>query len=193
MGLGCQGGHPLSKLGWIRTLQTLLRSSFVRYLYFLWRDFDVPFISFRTLNAICSPDIELTNTHLRCVTCECCFTFLCWYLIFSWRTFFALRLLAKRSNLVLSSPKCVLSLLPTNQSQKSSKSLLSYFSIWSTSLCWYKMYESFTFKSKVDLTACDISFSQIKTKGDLKATLWYPSINIASLLSILIKKILSER
>ena len=119
------------------------------------------------------------------------------YLIFSWRIFFDLRLLAKRIHLALFSPKCILSLLSTNQSQIFWNSLLGCFSTSSTSLCWYKMYESSAYKSKVDSTACGISFTYVKNKrgpnidhyGTLKGI--FPKSE--SFVSILRRNIFSER
>ena len=49
------------------------------------------------------------------------------YFIFSFQTFFILNLIAKSIDLVLPSPKWILSLLLTNQSQMLSKSLFSSF------------------------------------------------------------------
>ena len=65
-------------------MQSILRSSFVRYLFFLQRNFNFPFILFITFIAIGSQDILLSDTHRRYVTCECCFIWL--YRIF--RVFF---------------------------------------------------------------------------------------------------------
>ena len=65
-------------------MQSILRSSFVRYLFFLQRNFSFPFILFITFIAIGSQDILLSDTHRRYVTCECCFIWL--YRIF--RVFF---------------------------------------------------------------------------------------------------------
>ena len=89
------------------------------------------------------------NKHARYVTCRCCFIFIRLYLIFSWRKFYDLRLLAKIIDLVLPSPKCIHSLLSTNQLQIYSKSLLNCFSITSTFSCWYKMHESFAYKKSI--------------------------------------------
>ena len=103
------------------------------------KKFWFPFILFITFNAIGSLDIVSFNIFSRYVSSEWCFVFTCFYLVFSWQTLFSLCLLAKRINLLLSSLKCILSLLLTNQLQIFSKSLLSSFSILSTSLCWYKI------------------------------------------------------
>ena len=94
--------------------------------------------------------IVSSNTYPRYLTCERCFIFTCLCLIFTWWTFFDLRFLEKRINLVLSTPKFILTLLSTNQSTMFSNSLLSCFSIPSTSLCWYKMHESSAYKSWFD-------------------------------------------
>ena len=113
--------------GWISTLQSILRSSSVTNLFFLKRNFSLPFILFTTFNAIGSLDIDSSNTHPRYVTSAFCFIFISLYLIFSLQIFLVLRLLAKRIDLVLSSPKWILNLLSTNQSQIFSKSSLSIF------------------------------------------------------------------
>ena len=84
------------------------------------------------------------------------------YLIFNWQIFFACRLLAKRTDFVLSSPKWILSLLSTNQSQRFSKSSLSHFSICTMSLCWYKIHELSAYKSRVDGMACGILLTWIR-------------------------------
>ena len=65
-------------------MQSILRSSFVRYLFFLQRNFNFPFILFITFIAIGSQDILLSDTHRRYVTSECYFIWL--YRIF--RVFF---------------------------------------------------------------------------------------------------------
>ena len=133
--------------------------------FFPIKKFQYLFILLITFSAISSLDITLSNTHLTYLSCECCFKFTClyltfsWHLTFSWQIFSDLHLLAKRIDLVLSSPKCILSLLPTNQSQILSKSLLSCFSISSTSLYCYKMHESSAYKSEIDMTACGIPFT----------------------------------
>ena len=69
--------------------------SFVRYLFFLKRNFNFPFILFITFSANGLPNIVLSNTHQRYVTCNYSFIFICLYLIFSWGTFLNLRILAK--------------------------------------------------------------------------------------------------
>ena len=63
----------------------------------------------------------------RYVTCECCFIIMSLYFKFSFLALLILRLLAKRIALVLSSPKCMLNLLLTNQLQTFSESLFSFF------------------------------------------------------------------
>ena len=104
---------------WISALQSILRSSGLRNLFFVWMNFNLPFILLITFNAIGSADIVSSSTHPRYVTSEYCFIFMSLHLIFNWRIFFALRLLAKRIDFVLSSPKWILNLLSTNQSQMS--------------------------------------------------------------------------
>ena len=172
-------------------------SSFVGYLFFLQKKFNIPYILFITFSCIGSQNILSSNTHPRYVTCECYFIFIWLYLIFNWRTFFDLRLFAKRIDLVFSSQKCELNLLSTNQSQIFSKSLLGCFSISSTSLCWCKMHEFSAYETKVDLTACGISFTKIKNKRQLKIDHYGTTQKISpkseSLLSILTRSIHSER
>ena len=97
--------------------------------------------------AIDSPEKVLSKAQPRYVTCKCCFILI----FYSFPAFLILCLLAKRTNLVLSSPRCMINLLSTNQSQTFSKSLFSCFSVSLTSLCWYTRYESaicttYTFK-----------------------------------------------
>ena len=75
------------------------------------KNFSFPFILFKTFSAIGSPDLASSNTHPRYVACECCFIFTCLYLIFTRLTFFNLCLLAKRTDLIFSLSKCILSLL----------------------------------------------------------------------------------
>ena len=65
----------------------------------------------------------------------------------------------KRIDLVLSSPKYILSLLSTSQSKIFPKSLLSCFSISATPLCCYKMHESSAYKTNDDVTASGISLT----------------------------------
>ena len=136
--------------GWTRIMKMWLKKSiaehsakrFCEISIFPIKNFNFPFILFKTFSTIGALDIVTCNMHPRHVTSECCFIFLCLCLIFSWRKFFDLRFLPKRIDIVMSSPKRILSLLSTTQSHIFSKSLLSWFSISSTSLCWYKMHES---------------------------------------------------
>ena len=160
--------------GWTRIIKMWLNKCIAEHSAKLFSEtyifpvkkFNFPFTLFVTFSAIGSPDIVLSNTHPRYVTCECYFMFIWLYLIFSCQAFFDPRLLTKWIDLVLPSPKCMLStnqwqifynLLSTNQLQIFSKSLLSCFLISSTSL--YKMHESSAYKSQVDLTAWGISFT----------------------------------
>ena len=80
-----------------------------------------------TFNTIGSPDTDSSNAHPRYVFCAFCFIFISLYIIFSLRIFLGLCLLGKRIYLVLSSPKWILNLLSTDQSQIFSKSSLSIF------------------------------------------------------------------
>ena len=66
---GYEAVHSYSKCGWISALQSILRSSGLRNLFFLERNFSFPFILFATFNVIGSPDIDLTNTSKICYLC----------------------------------------------------------------------------------------------------------------------------
>ena len=68
------------------------------------------------LSAIASPDIVSSNMHPRYLTFERSLICICPY--FKWNVFifFLLNLEPKRTNFVLFSPKCILRLLSTNQS-----------------------------------------------------------------------------
>ena len=103
---GYEAVHSYSKCGWISALQSILRSSGLRNLFFLERNFSFPFILFATFNVIGSPDIDLTNTSKICYLCLLlCIISL--HLIFSLRIFLALPLLLL-IDLVLSSSKWML-------------------------------------------------------------------------------------
>ena len=126
-------------------------------------------ILFLTFNVIGAPDIVWSSTYPRYVTSECCFIFMSLYLIFSWRILFTLRLLAKRIDFVLSSP---------NHLQRFSKSSLSRFSIYTTSLRWYRIHESSAYNRRVDTTACGMSLTWIRNNRGPKMDpcLWYPKV-----------------
>ena len=97
---------------------------------FFWqRNFSLLLILFITESALVFLDIVSSSMHSRYFTLECCLICISPYFIFSFLTFFILNLVAKSIDLVLSSPKWILSLLSTNQSQLLSKSLFSCFSI----------------------------------------------------------------
>ena len=86
--------------------------------------------------------------------------------MFSVPTFLNLRLVPNRMDLVLSSPKWILSLLSRNHSHRSLKSLFKCVSIWVTCLCWETMQESSAYSKRSDDTACFISLTYIrKSKG----------------------------
>ena len=92
-------------------------------------------------------------------TCEFCFIITSFYFKFSFLALLILRLLAKRIALVLSSPKCMLNLLSTNQLQTFSRSLFSCFPFSSTPLCWYIRHESWRYKNRFDFTVCGMSLA----------------------------------
>ena len=172
---------------------TNIRNCFLSHVSFEKRIF-----KFRKVISCVYPTLwGVSDMHPRYVAYEGCFIFICLYLIFSRQAFFDLRLLANRIDLVLSSPKYILSLLSTNKPHIFSKSLLSRFSVSSTSLCWYKMHESSAYKSTVDLTACGLSFIKIKKKMGHKidpcGTTQEFCSKSESLLSVFARKIRSER
>ena len=109
---------------------------------FLCRNLSLVFILLITFRAIVSPDIGSFNIQPKYVTFECCFICIFFYLIFSFGTLFILRLEAKSIDLVLSSPKWMLSLLSTNHSQMFLKYLFQLFSISITSFHWKTKQES---------------------------------------------------
>ena len=90
---------------------------------------------FITLSAIASPDIVSSNKHPRYLTLKWCLICISSYFVLRFLIFFLLNLEAKSVNFVFSLPKCILSLLSTNQSHISEKILLYYFSVSSISLC----------------------------------------------------------
>ena len=59
----------------------------------------------------------------------------------------------------------------TNQPQRFSKSSLGRFSICTTSLCWYRIYESSAYKRRVDVTTCGISLAEIRSNSGPKMDL----------------------
>lgn len=79
-------------------------SSGVRNLFSSSNNFNFPFILHTAFNVIVSPDINSSDTQSRFVICLCYFISICLYLILSWQASFALGLLPKRMNLVLSPP-----------------------------------------------------------------------------------------
>ena len=72
--------------------------------------------------------------------------------------FLTLRLLLKKIDFVLSSPKWMLSLLSTNQSHIKLKFLLSWISISLISLCLNIKQVSSAYKSSSHLTACGVLY-----------------------------------
>ena len=80
------------------------------------------------------------------------------YFIFEGSAFLTLFLLANKIHFVLSSPKCILNLLSTNQSHKLEKFVFNTLEISFISLCWYIMQESSAYKSKSQDIAYGIPF-----------------------------------
>ena len=127
----------------------------VRNIFLRSKSFSFQVMLFNAFKAIGSPEKVLFKAQRRYVTCECCFIFI----FYSFPAFLILCLLAKRTNLVLSSPKCMLNLLSTNWSQTLWKSLFSCYSVSLTSLCWYIRYESAICKNRFNFTAWDMSLT----------------------------------
>ena len=86
-------------------------------------------------------------------------------------TSFILRLELNKIDFILSSPKCILSLLSTNQSQILLKSLVNCFFISVTFLCWKSRHESSAYRYKSHSTACSYHGHKSKTVEDLKLNL----------------------
>ena len=135
----------------IIALHSIVRSVGVRNLILRYRNSSFPFILLNAFKAIDFIDKVSSKTQPRYVTGESCFIFI--FLYFTFSVLARVRLLAKIIDFVLSSPKCMVNLLSTNQSQTFLKSLFSCFSISSVSLCWYMRHESSTCKNRFDFTA----------------------------------------
>ena len=84
---------------------------------------------FITLSTIASPDIFSSIKHTRYLTLECYLICISPYFILSFFIFFLLNLEAKSIDFVLYSPKCIISLLSSNQSHILQKSSFNWFSI----------------------------------------------------------------
>ena len=106
---------------------------------FPYRNFRSEVIFPITLRAIISPGIVLSDTHARKFTCLCCLLFISLYLISSSSTSFKLRLELNKIDFVLSSGKCIISLLAKNHSQILLQSLAVFLV---TFLCWKIKQES---------------------------------------------------
>ena len=138
-------------------MQTILRSSGLRNLFCLKRNFNLSFILFISFNAIGPPDIVSSSTHPRYVTSKC------WFYVYVFKIFNI-----QLTNIICSPFSCknnrfclIFSKMNTqfvikNQSQRFSKSSLTRFSICTTSLCWYRIHEPSAYKRRVDVTACGI-------------------------------------
>ena len=146
--LGHHKKQTLPKCGWMRALRSILHSFGDRNLFLWSKNFSFPFMLFNAFKAISSSNKVSSKAQPRYVTWESCFTLI----FYSFPALLILCLLAKRTDLVLSSPKCMLNLLSTNQSQTFSKSLFSYFSVFLTSLCCCMRYESSVCKNRFNFT-----------------------------------------
>ena len=134
-------------------------------MFFLSRNLSLEFILLITFRAIDSPDIVSSNIQPKYVTFECCFICIFLYLIFSFGTLFILRLEAKSIDLVLSSPKWMLSLLSTNHSQMFVKSSFNCFSISITFFPWKTRQGSSAYRNRFYLTACGMSFTYTRNSN----------------------------
>ena len=86
--------------------------------------------------------------------------------------FFILFLPVKRLHFVLSSPKWILSLLPTNQSHRELKSLFNWSCMTSTFLCEKNRTESSAYSNKSHYMACGISFTYKRKSRGPKMEPW---------------------
>ena len=93
----------------------------------------------------CSPNNVSSNTHPKVFTCLYFLIFVSLYLISSSSASFELPLELHKTDFFLSSPKYILRLFSTNQSQILLKSLINCFFVSVTSLRWKSKHESLTF------------------------------------------------
>ena len=107
-------------------MHSILHSVGVRNLFSQQINSSFLFILFNAFKGTDSSDKVSSKTQIRYVTCECCFIIICLYLTFSFLVLLILCLLAKRIDLVLSSPKLMLNLLLMSQSQTFSESLFQF-------------------------------------------------------------------
>ena len=105
-------------------------------LFCLYKNLNLGFTLFITCMPIDFPESVSSRMQPKYVTFVYCLIFISLYWIFKGLAFLILRLLLKRIDLVLSSPKWMLSLLSTNQSHIKLKFLLSWISIFLIPLCW---------------------------------------------------------
>ena len=112
----------------------------------------------------------------------------------------AFRLRAKRFDFVSSSRKWIFNLSSRNQPQGFSKSSLGRFLIFTTSLSWYRIYESSAYKRRVDATASRTLLTVTRIhrgptswrccfphivngdqnpQGSYSGPLWYPARNLS--------------
>ena len=148
---------PSNKKSWRRHWSNLRREE-SRKFRFLYRNLSLPFIFPSILVAIDSPERFSSKTDPRYVTTECCLISISPLLIFiCFRFLYFFH--AKRMDLVLSSPKCILSLFSTNQLQRELKFLFKLFSIRSKSVSLKIRQESSAYRSKSQSTAHAMSFT----------------------------------
>ena len=105
-----------------------------------------------------SPERVSSKMQLKYVTLEYCVILMSLYWMFSCFDFLILCLLPNKIDFVLSSPKWILNLLSTNQSQSILKFLFSADSISVISLCWNIKQVSSAYSNSSQSTAYGISF-----------------------------------
>ena len=137
--LGYQVEWALSKWCCIRVTNTNnLRRVRDKNLFFQYKTLSLLLILFITFKAIYSPERLSSNERPRYVTVVWyCLICICSpYLISRLPTWISLCFVSNSIHFVFSSPKWILCLLSTNQSQTSEKFLFRFLSISLTSLCW---------------------------------------------------------
>ena len=122
-------------------------------MFFLCRNLSLEFILWITFRTTDSADIVSSNMHPNYVTFKYCLICMFLWVLFSFGTLFISFLEAKGIDLVLSSPKWILSLLSRNHSQMFIKSPFNCFSISAISFPWKTRQKSSLYRSKFDLTA----------------------------------------
>ena len=113
----CQARQEKSKWDCISALPSYCFGYGVRKPCLRYKNFNLPFIFPRTFEAVASPDSLLSRMQPRYTNSGCCFICTTPCLISTSRTLFSFLFVPKRMDFVLSSPKCILNLLSTNQSK----------------------------------------------------------------------------